>query len=1328
MSDVERLYHEKWLGMAQPIEGLVVSVPVLLDAQCMQRLPVSEHHKLTALTGDTNPCLSDVPRFLAGVLGYPVGPGPEGVFTTEFPEELRLDVVEGHQTIRPTRGLLRRGPPPPKPEGLPDDSTPTSRAGEPFVMLTWELPAGLDLDAKENVTGAWFYEPTAKFERLLRAARVPIGLLFNGASVRLVYAPHGESTGHLTFRFADLVTSGGRPLFDAMLMLLHARRLFGVLPEHQLPALLEQSRRRQANVTEALAEQVFEALTMLLAGFEGAAERDGTKALDDALERGEDHVYGGLLTTLLRLVFILYAEDRGLLPVDHEPYDEDLSVKALYEQLLEDAGRFPDAMSRRFGAWPRLLALFRCVFFGASHGKLHMPPRRGQLFDPESFPFLEGWSVGGAPVSAEARAAVQPPSVDDETVFRVLDKLIVLEGQRLSYQSLDVEQIGSVYEALMGFHVKRLTGVGVCLRPSKVWVSADEVLEQPAARRGTWLEDVGALEGKAAKAVAKALEKAETEDVVAEALEPFRVKGVEARRAGQIVLQPGAERRRTSSHYTPRSLSAPIVRRALEPLLKAMGDLPSSARLLNLKVCDPAMGSGAFLVEACRFLADQVVAAWTREGVLDKAPKDEDVVMRARRLVAQRCLYGVDKNPWAVNLAKLSLWLVTLAKAEPFTFLDHALKCGDSLVGLDLEQIRAFHWDEKKARAGRSGQLGQLDLSQEVFKRALAVALERRQAILQLALDLERPVVERPKQLALDAAKRKEELLRDADEALAPVKRIADACVGAFFAGETDKEREKERGRRLDVLGGWLAKAEGGVAPPMPQAVRELSAPSWAFHWPLEFPEVFHGKRPDPLDAEQTNQAAWMDGFVGNPPFMRGGEVSGGLGDGYRDWLLALHTQSHGNSDLAAHFFRRAWHLLGANGSMGLIATKTISQGDTRASGLSFIIGDGGLIFGAIPMMKWPGQAGVSIAVIHIAKGSVSAHVETSISFDGRPVEVVNSRLRPKREPPEPRRLQANRGLQASGVHIYGEGFILSPSDRDQFVRKDKRNAERIFEYIGGEEVNSEPEQKPHRYVIYFGSMDLEDAEASWPALVQRLRTTVLIEREKLRDNDINRRLKQFWWQYWADRPEMAARLRTIPRCVVTANVTKHLMMSFQPTTRVFSKQLFVFPFCDAGHLALLQSRVHEVWARLLSSSMRSDLRYAASECFDTFAFPLESAFTELDPLGAQLDTERRHYMTTGAVGLTTTYNRLKDASVTDAAILSLRALHEQVDRAVLDAYGWSDIPVPPYCGATPSQLEAFEDEVLDRLFDLNERRANEEALLAPAPTTKKPRKKRRKA
>ena len=1309
MSDIERRYHETWLGMAQPIEGLVVSVPVLVDAQCMQRLPVNEHHAFVALVGEEKPTLTDVPRFLRETLGY-----RDTDWVTTFPEDLRLDVVEGQQTVIPTRGLKRQGPPPPKPEGLPDDSTPTSRAGEPFVMLSWELPAGLDFDKKEATTGAWLAEPTVKFERLLRASRVSAGLLFNGVSVRLIYAPHGESTGHLTFRFVDLVSASGRPLFDAMVMLLHARRQFGVLPEHQLPALLEQSRRRQANVTEALAEQVFEALTILLAGFEAAAERDGNRSLNDAFERGEDHVYGGLLTTLLRLVFVLYAEDRGLLPVDQEPYGEDLSVKALYEQLLEDAGRFPDAMSRRYGAWPRLLALFRSIFFGASHGKLAMPPRRGQLFDPESFPFLEGWSAGGAPVTVEAQSVVQPPSIDDDTIYKVLEKLIVLEGQRLSYQSLDVEQIGSVYEALMGFHVKRLSGAGVCLKGSKVWVSADEVLEQSALRRGVWLEEQGALDGKSLKAAGKALESAKKEPDVLAALEPFRVKSIDTRKAGQFVLQPGAERRRTSSHYTPRSLSAPIVRRALEPLLKAMGDLPTSERLLNLKVCDPAMGSGAFLVEACRYLADQVVAAWTREGILKESARDDDIVMRARRLVAQRCLYGVDKNPWAVNLAKLSLWLVTLAKAEPFTFLDHALKCGDSLVGLDVDQIRAFHWNTEKQK--------QLDLAQEVFKRAMAVALEKRQAILQLALDLERPAGKAPpKQLKLDPARQKEELLREADEALAPVKRIANACVGAFFAADSDKAREQERVRRQDMLGIWLSKSEDGVAPPVPQNVRALSSPAYCFHWPLEFPEVFHGKRPDPLEADQTNKAAWMDSFVGNPPFVTGREISRNSGDDYLAWLLAAFEGANGNADLSAYFFLRAFHLLGLHGSIGLIATNTIAQGDTRLAGLKFIVDRGGQIFDAVRSMKWPVPgANVAVSVVHLAKGHVS-EMPLDPRLDGRRVPALNSHLRGKPERADPVPLAASSGRSFQGSIVLGMGFVLTPEQRKELIAKNKKNAERIFRYVGGEEINSDPAPILERYIISFGQMELDEAER-WPDLLRVLRELVKPERER------QKTAKGYpWWRFWRPRDELYEALRPLNRCLANSQVSKHLVFDWRPTDAVFSHTTYAYPLEEERWLAVLHSRVHEVWARLLSSSMRTDLRYTPSDCFETFPFPEAQSFAKLDSVGERLDTDRRTYLLKHAVGLTTTYNRLKDASVQDTEVQALRALHEEVDRAVLAAYGWSDIPVPPYCGATPAQFEAFEDEVLDRLFDLNALRAEAEKLLAAqsAPAKKATRKKK---
>ncbi len=376
------------------------------------------------LTGRT---IGDLSRFFAELLGL----GPELFDAGDaLPDELSLYVPEGKQTLRPTLALRKQDDAPPSAGA---DSTPASRAGARYEVLVWDLPRGLDLDRSEAVTGSWDYPPAAKFDRLLRHCRVPIGLLTNRASVRLVYAPHGESSGAITFKLDEMASTGGRPILDAFVMLLSASRFFAVARERALPALLAESRKRQANVTNELADQVFEALAILLRGFEAAAERDRRDLLDDALARENDHLYKGLLTVLLRLVFLLYAEDRGLLPVEHPIYEKHLSVIGLFEQLQVDHGAYPDSMSRRFGAWGRLVSVFRSIFLGLEHGSLHMPARRGSLFDPHTYPFLEGWGPsGGSPIQQpEAQAEVRVPTVDDETVYRALDKLLHFEGQRL---------------------------------------------------------------------------------------------------------------------------------------------------------------------------------------------------------------------------------------------------------------------------------------------------------------------------------------------------------------------------------------------------------------------------------------------------------------------------------------------------------------------------------------------------------------------------------------------------------------------------------------------------------------------------------------------------------------------------------------------------------------------------------------------------------------------------------------------------------------------------------------------------------------------------------
>ncbi|XXY54851.1 DNA methyltransferase [Sorangium sp. So ce269] len=1309
MSDIEQRFHETWLGMVQPIDGLVVSIPVLVDAQCMERQPPETQGKLAALcpaTGEseaglTGRAIGDLSRFFAELLGF----GPELFDTGDaLPDELSLYVPEGKQTLRPTLALRKQDDAPPSAGA---DTTPASRAGARYEMLVWDLPRGLDLDRSEAVTGSWDYPPAAKFDRLLRHCRVPIGLLTNREVVRLVYAPHGESSGAITFKLDEMASVGGRPILDAFVMLLSASRFFAVARERALPALLAESRKRQANVTNELADQVFEALAILLRGFEAAAERDRRDLLDDALARKNDHLYKGLLTVLLRLVFLLYAEDRGLLPVEHPIYEKHFSVIGLFEQLQGDHGAYPDSMSRRFGAWGRLVSVFRSIYLGMDHGSLHMPAPRGSLFDPHTYPFLEGWGpAGSSPIKApEAQAEVRVPTIDDETVYRVLHKLLYFEGQRLSYRALDVEQIGSVYEALMGYHVVRVTADAVCMRPDRLWVTADEVKEVAAGRLANWIKETIGLSAAQAEKLAGEIAGAGNSGAVLEALAKFSAGGRKAdptlcrARALQLVLQPGTERRRTSSHYTPRSLSEPIVRRTLEPLLAVMGEEPTSERLLELKICDPAMGSGAFLVEACRFLADHVVAAWTREGKLDAVGRDNvDPMMHARRLVAQKCLYGVDKNESAVELAKLSLWLVTLARDLPFTFVDHSLRHGDSLVGLDFDQIRSFHWTPGK----------QLELFNKELEAALNEAIGLRQQILALADKEEK-----------GAQREKERLLWDAQDALDRVRLIGDLVVGAFFAHEKDKDREKERVRRLNLVRSWLQ--EGGSAPVELLGMQsEIRGRLPVLHWMAEFPEVFYAERRDPLDANQLNRAAYMDGFVGNPPFMGGSLIWPTLGAAYRDWLLQVHAPAYGMADLTAHFLRRCDFLLGRNGTFGLIATTAVSQGDTRLTGLKMLLEQGSRIYSATNDVVWPGEADVFVALIHVAKGSAVAVARTP-ELNGKIARFINSSLLDGPDRQAPCRLSNARGNAFKGAMINGAGFTLTPGERLALIQRDPRNAARIFPYLGGEEVNTSPTHEFYRYVINMSDLSLAQA-AEWPELLDIVLRRVKPERDRLSGYSVAENRRDNWWKFGTPASELHEALRGSTECLVCAIVSKHLVFSIQPSDRVFSHQLCVFPNARAGFFSVLQSRFHEAWARLLSaapvggSSMKR-IRYSPSECFETFPFPQpdpRAVIPSLEAIGQRLYDARAAYMIDENVGLTITYNRLKDPASQVPRILELRRLHEEMDRAVLDAYGWTDIEVPPYCPLgddDKKKLARFDDEVIDRLFVLNAKRAEEEKL-----------------
>ncbi|MCB9752902.1 MAG: hypothetical protein H6713_23350 [Myxococcales bacterium] len=539
------------------------------------------------------------------------------------------------------------------------------------------------------------------------------------------------------------------------------------------------------------------------------------------------------------------------------------------------------------------------------------------------------------------------------------------------------------------------------------------------------------------------------------------------------------------------------------------------------------------------------------------------------------------------------------------------------------------------------------------------------------------------------------------DDARARARLVADLVVGAYFDEDGDRRRAAALAQRRAQVESWLRT--GG---PPPAALRSLQARALArrpFHWPLEFPEVFLRAAPGSDRAEETGG---FDAVLGNPPFMGQSQMPAELGEAGRGWLLDTIPGPHGKTDLVAYFLRRARALLGECGALGLITTNTVAQGDTREAGLAKLVADGGRIYEAWRSREWPGAAAVSVSVVHVAFGDAAAHAGAA-RLDGERCELINSRLHPAPERPPPIALRANHGKSYLGNKIYGQGFVLTPARRAALIEADPRNAARIFPYLGGEEINTSPTHDFARYVIDFGAMTLEQA-GRWPALLEIVRETVQRERAGLK----RRALRERWWQYGEKQLAMRRSIAGLPRCLVNSQVSKHLVFAFQPTDRVFSHALYVYPLTSYAAFAALQSRVHAAWAWRLSSSLRGDLRYTPTDCFETFPFPPPSA--ALERAGAALYRARAAFMIETGRGLTRTYNALKDPRQDDPALARLRGLHLAVDRAALAAYGWSELAPPPFVTPVAARGRAaargFEDAVLERLFALNLERAADEA------------------
>jgi hypothetical protein len=1313
-------HHREWLGLVTTT-GPFLSLPVLrrvwptldgIDKDTVQRLRAAHTAWLDDQATGQGAWIDHVLRELLG-WGDDIHNGPF--------DHLAVTVPEHDAVITPTFALVEPG---------------SVAAGEPPApqavrLLGLVIPFGQAPTARVP-DDAWAATPVDRLAQVCRARGVPLGLVTDGRWWTLIYAPKQGATATVTFDAIAWPETAERVVLRAFVSLLSRRRFFGVPENERLVALFQESKDAPEDITEALGVQVRRAVELLVGAIGRSDELDRRQGGRGLLDVPAHEIYRGAVTVMMRVVFLLFAEERNLLPADNDIYINAYSVGRLCADLEEQAALgSEEELEHSFAAWHRLLALFDAVHGGVNYDPhLRIHAHGGALFDPAAFPWL-------------------PMNIDDRTVLHMLRSVQYVqvgtgtsrERRRLSFRTLDVEQIGYVYEGLLSFDGLRASDVTVGLigkagEEEEVLLTELEAIapttstvdERAAALAEKYKDSKIGTAAKLAKLLAplSGVELEETRKrllavtggdyALAERLLPFAGIIRDDLRGLPMVILPGGLyvtesrlRRTTGTHYTPRKLADEVVEGALEPLVYRVGPLQtadreqwvpkSSEEILALRVADIAVGSAAFLVAAARYLADHLIAAWAREGdpaaqaytrrTDDQVDPDFDpVVIRARRQVIEHCLYGVDINPMAVDMAKLSLWLVTMSEELPFTFLDDRIVVGDSLLGItSMEQLEWMHLDPAKGRKIHEGSL----LDSGELRSLVASVADTRRRIADLPDD------------TVDAHDEKRRLLAEAEQQTEQARLLADLVVGAALAhakrGEAGlqagsvaantqiekylKGGEAEREDVRAMRDRWLATDNP-----------DTGTPRQPLHWPLVFPEVF--------------ERGGFDAIIGNPPFLHGTKVTASMGTSYRELLvIATANGRRGNADLVAYFALRAHELIGPGAAqVGLIATNSLAAGDSREVGLDQITAQGISIIRAVKSRPWPSRsATVEYCAVWTARESEAASAARVL--DGRIVSGITSTLDAVgRATGKPHRLWANKGLVYNGSKIDGVGFTMDGARARELIEADGRNAEVLSPFLNGQDVNSSPEHRASRWVVNFRDWSMARA-ASYPACFDHVVRFVKPEREL--NNDRIRRER--WWCFGRPTVELYNAISGQDRTIVITAVSKTVMPAMVSAKQTFSHALNVFASADMALFALLSSGPHYWWVASWASAMRTDIRYAPSDVFETFALP--EMTEEMRRLGDRLDTYRRDLMLARQAGLTATYNLVNDPTCRDADIEELRNIHRQIDEAVCRAYGWDDLlaqgldhdfydlgrEVRYTIGPSVRQ------EILDRLLELNHER-----------------------
>jgi hypothetical protein len=691
----------------------------------------------------------------------------------------------------------------------------------------WELP--LDMTSKTKSADPLSNKnPSYQIAFYIQHSGLDWGILTNGRLWRLYH----KATAFKLDRYYEVDLPALLKTGDPVQFLYFAA-FFGraAFDPHALgvAALLDASANYALGVGNTLKAQVYEALRHLAQGF---LDYPGNKLQDDPATL--KLIYDNSLIVLYRLLFVLYAEARELLPVrESRMYRDSYSLRAITHDIANNLRLDKHLLPSSATIWPRLRALFGIIDEGSP--PLDVATFNGGLFDPARHPFLERHTVGDARLQA------------------AVDKLARVKDEFVDYRDLAERHLGTIYEGLLEFHLAIIP------------------------REGEWTV---------------------------------------------ALLNDRGERKATGSYYTPDYIVQYIVEQTIGPVLREAvadkeTDAAKTAAVLGVNVLDPAMGSGHFPVAAteyiARFLVDLAVTPEVDAG-------GETELAYWKRRVAQNCIYGVDLNPLAVDLAKLSLWLVTVAKDRPLSFLDHHLRNGNALVGARLADLQVGGGGGKatkqpkvsEQRVRQQAAAGQLSMhSDPAFRQSLGGAVNAMWTIEETAGDTVAEVKAQERayeQLRADLNQRYGKL---AD--IATATRFGLVIDAALWTPLTDfatgrgnaplaRTATRENISALARFTTWLDQA----------AV--LAADHHFFHWELEFPEVYFDRTGQPLGA-----GAGFDAVIGNPPYVRQEQMAP-----YKPYFASEYRDTyHGVADLYVYFFDQGLRQLRHGGRLSYICSNS---------------------------------------------------------------------------------------------------------------------------------------------------------------------------------------------------------------------------------------------------------------------------------------------------------------------------------------------------------------------------------------------------------------------